>query len=123
MVAYAWQRDSHNLTVDKHFESIWFQAFFLLNGQMWLMVKLPAELEINFNGQRLWQNDNASTGNNFLIVIIACGTEVAYTKLVCFVPFPLFSQTSNNTMQYNTIFYSRDKKLKLQNISRKEISW
>ena len=33
------------------------KLFFLFNGQMWLMVKLSAELDIYLNGQRLWLND------------------------------------------------------------------
>jgi len=33
------------------------KLFFCLNGQMWLMVKLSAELDIYLKGQRVWHND------------------------------------------------------------------
>ena len=63
-----------------------------------LTVKLSAELDTYLNGQRQPHTTikfNVSTGKEYINkLLITCGTEVAYPKLVCFVLFALFSQTS-----------------------------
>ena len=64
MVAFAWHRDSLIiLQLMNNLNPYGSKLFFLLNGQMWLMVKLSAKLDIYLNKQRLWHNDQISCLN------------------------------------------------------------
>ena len=70
-MAHAWQRDSLIILqliniLNPHGSKL----FFRLNGQMWLMVKLSAELAIylNSNGHRLWHNDQIQRLNGHRIL-------------------------------------------------------
>ena len=64
MEAFAWHCDSLIiLQLINKLNSYGFKLFFLLNGQMWLVVKLSAKLDIYLNKQRLWHNDQISCLN------------------------------------------------------------
>ena len=64
------------------------KLFFRLNGQMWLMVKLSAELDIYLNGKRLWQTIkfNSSTGKELLTLNNSRVVPKSLTQscMVCF---------------------------------------